>query len=134
MRIDVYRHGDDALWIAIGPFLCDRAVHKELGGPIYSTSTTTWLVARDASARVVGFASLRNSGKTAWLDYAYVVPATRSRGVFERLSAERETLAVTLKLPLRTVLRQERWKHYRGRGWKIESTRGSWIHAVKEIA
>lgn len=134
MRIDVYRHGDNALWLAIGPFLCDRTVHKELGGPIYSLATTTWLVARNGDESVIGFASLRNDGKAAWLDYAYVVPTTRSKGVFARLSIEREKIAKDLKLPLRTVVRQARWKHYRGRGWKIVTTRGSWIHAIKEAS
>jgi hypothetical protein len=47
MQIDSYQHGADGLWIALGPYLCDRAVHKELGGPIYSTAGMTWLVARD---------------------------------------------------------------------------------------
>jgi hypothetical protein len=132
MRIDVYQHGDEGLWSALGPFLCDRAVHKELGGPIYSTAGTTWLVARDDAGQVIGFASLRTQGQALWLDYAYVVPTTRSKGVFARLSAERERLARDSKLPLRTVVRQARWEHYHAHGWKIVRKRGSWIYAAKE--
>jgi GNAT superfamily N-acetyltransferase len=132
MRIDVYQHGNDSLWIALGPYLCDRAVHKELGSPIYSTTGMMWLVARNGAGRVIGFASLRAHGLATWLDYAYVVPTTRSKGVFARLSAERERLAKDAKLPLRTVVRQTRWEHYRERGWKVVRKRGSWIYATKE--
>jgi hypothetical protein len=134
MRIDIYHHGDDALWTALGPYFCDRAVHRELGGPIYSTIGTTWLVGRDVSGQVIGFVSMRGNGKVTWLDYAYVVPASRGKGVFTCLSADRGRLAKDSKLPLRTVVRQIRWKHYRERGWKIESKRGSWIYAVKEVS
>jgi hypothetical protein len=136
MKIDTYIHGgsdDDVLWAALGPFLCDRKVLDECGSPIYSTPGVHWFVARD-SGRVVGFASMRLTTKAIWYDYGYVVPGSRGHGVFTALARARDAEVARDPLPRRTAVREARWKHYKQRGWKVESRRGSWIYATKEAA
>lgn len=137
MRIDTYIHGssqDAELWAALGPFLVNREVIAELGGlPIYSVPGVHWFIARD-SDRVIGFVSMRLAPKAVWYDYGYVVPDRRGRGVFTALAKARDAEAAHDTLPKRIVIREARWKHYRTRGWKIDSRRGSWIHASKEAA
>lgn len=137
MSIKTYIHGssgDSALWVALGPLFSDRRVVADLGGlPIYSAPGVHWLVAVD-EVRPVGFASMRLAPSAIWYDYAYVVPDRRHAGVFTALSRERdrESFNSWQQNPLRAVVRAERWKHYRARGWKISSRRGSWIRIVKE--
>ncbi len=132
MRIEHYKHGDSALWIALGPFATSRAVIAELGGePIYSGAETQWLVAYEGDV-VVGFVAWRPTKSGVYYDYAYVVEGRRGHGVFGRLATKRDELATAAKLPLHALVCKPRVKHYRKRGWKVQSERGAWSHMVKE--
>ena len=146
MRIDIEQHvhhdnnpvEDHALWAAIGPLLCHRSVHEACGGPIYSVPGVRWFIARSRQregepSRVLGFASLRPTPSALWYDYGYVVPDVRGRGVFTKIAEARDAAALELAptIHTRTVIRKDRWKHYKSRGWTIQSRRGSWIHAVR---
>lgn len=135
MRIDTYIHGssaDTALWAALGPFLVNRKVVAELGGlPVYSVPGMHWFIARDGG-HVVGFAAMRLTPKAVWYDYGYVVPERRHQGVFAALAKARDVEAAHESVPVRAVIRGERWKHYKTRGWKVVSRRGSWLHITKE--
>lgn len=129
LRIEALEHGADAMWLALGPFFCDRATLKDLAGPIYSAPGVTWFVARDATGRVVGFVSAREHGGAVWFDYAYVAPERRSGGVFAELSKARDKWlrARKNKLPLRATMPDRRLPHYTQRGWTEVSRRGSWV-------
>lgn len=135
VKIETHIHGsssDAALWAALGPFLVDRKVVAELGGlPVYSVPGMHWFIARD-DGRVVGFAAMRLTPKAIWYDYGYVIPEQRGRGVFASLAKIRDAESAHENAPLRAAIRSERWKHYRQRGWKIASKRGSWLHIIKE--
>ncbi|HKY40751.1 MAG TPA: GNAT family N-acetyltransferase [Polyangiaceae bacterium] len=129
-NLEILKHGDERLWLLLGRFFCDRAVLKEMGGPLYSGPGVTWFVAL-ARGKVVGFCSLRVTPTAYWHDYAYVVPEARKHGVHERLAATREKLQATLPpLPSRVAIPKRRWPRYQRRGWSIQSERGSWIYAV----
>jgi hypothetical protein len=131
MRIEIMKHGDPKLWPLIGPFLCNRSVHQELGGPIYSTEAVTWYVAIDGGL-VVGWATLRATPAAIWYDYGYVLFDQRCKGVFSQLATARDKDAAKLGVPLRIVVREDRWKNYQQRKWKVTSRRGSWVHGTKE--
>lgn len=133
IKIRQYQHGDRDLWIALGPFATSRGALAELGGePIYSTPETSWLVAYDGDA-VVGFVSWRRTKTGTYYDYAYVAPDRRHAGLFGRLAAQRDESAAS-PLPLHALVRAPRVKHYRKRGWKVQSVRGAWSHMVKVAA
>lgn len=125
-RVVVLEHGTDAMWITMGPFFCDRAVLKELAGPMYSGPTTTWYAAVDGDV-VVGFISSREAKDVLWYDYAYVAPDRRGTGIFGELSKAREKYLKNDGRPRRATMPDRRWPHYKKRGWKKLSERGSWI-------
>lgn len=133
LEIKHYKHGDRDLWIALGPFATSRAVLAELGGaPIYSTPETRWLVAYAGDA-VVGFVAWRPTKSGVYYDYAYVVEAQRGQGLFARLADHRDQMAAG-DLPLHAMVCKPRVKHYKRRGWKVQSERGAWSHMVKGAA
>ncbi len=133
LEIKTLAHGDKRLWPLIGPFLCDREVHRELGGALYSVDGVVWFVALSRGT-VVGFCSLRPTEQAYWLDYAYVVPDRRGHGVFTKLAAARDAYVFELPpLPRRIAVPDRRWKHYRSRGWSEHSRRGSWVYGIREI-
>ena len=122
-------HGDPELWELLGESFCSREVHKELGGPIYSSAGTHWWIAIERG-RMIGFASMRPTTAAVWLDYGFVVESARDKGIFTRLAELRLDLAAAdhPDLPLRVAVRAERWSHYRARGWKKSSQRGAWVY------
>lgn len=133
-HLKVFEHGDPKLWPLLGPFLCDRAVLKELEGPVYSAPGTTWIIAVE-NGRAIGFVSSRDGGDCWWHDYAYVIPERRRAGVFIALAAERERLeAKRGKRPVRIAVKETRWTHYEKRGFVVQSRRGSWIYGIREAA
>lgn len=125
-------HGDPELWTHLGQFLVSREVHKELGGPIYSSEGTHWWVALEG-VEVVGFASMRPTKAGVWFDYAYVVEGARGKGVHGQMAKAREKLANTLhpETPTKIAVRSDRWKHYKRRGWTVDRERGSWVYGSK---
>lgn len=132
MKIETHQHGDRDLWIALAPFATSRAVLAELGGPIYSTPETTWLVAYDGAAgEVVGFAAWRRTKSGVYYDYAYVVDGQRKAGIFEKLAKRRDELATAAGDTAHAIVRKARVKHYRARGWTVQSERGQWTHLVR---
>lgn len=133
-HVKTFAHGDPNLWTAVGEWLCSRAVHVALGGPIVSSDATTWFVAFDRRTPI-GFATMREATSAIWYDYGFVVELRRGSGVFAALAEARDRVAATLDpRPLRVAVRAERWKHYKRRGWSVSSERGSWIHGIKEAA
>lgn len=133
MKIETIPHESEP-WLVIGRFFCDRAVIKELGGPIFSSDGSVWLVARERS-KVVGFCALRETPKAIWYDYVFVVPERRGKEVFRRLAEARDRYARSLPArPLKVAVREERWPHYEERGWTVASRRGSWVYGTKEAA
>jgi len=122
-------HGDAALWSLMGENFCSRAVHKEIGGPIFSTPGMHWWIATERG-RVIGFASMRPTAAAVWLDYGFVVESERGKGVFAGLAQMRiDTARVDHPdLPLRVAVRADRWSKYKQRGWRKSSQRGSWVY------
>jgi hypothetical protein len=130
--IKVFQHGSPELWVLLGPFLCNREVHKELSGPICSAPGVTWFIEVEGDGVVIGFCSLRETDSAYWFDYGYVVPGRRKKGVFARLAKAREKYIAKLpERPVKIVVPERRWKHYKSRGWSVQTQRGSWIYGVR---
>lgn len=82
---------DPAVYTAIGPFAMDREVERELGYPIYTTPEHRWIIAR--SGGVVAFGGLVLVGSDrARLDWTYVVPDHRRKGLFAAIGERKLAL------------------------------------------
>ncbi len=133
-HVEVLEHGSERLWILLGRFFCDRAVIKEMAGPLFSGPGVVWFVALERG-EVIGFCSLRVATHAYWHDYAYVIPSSRGKGVFEKLAKHRDKYLASLKpLPSKVAVPKPRWSRYKRRGWKVDSERGSWVYASREAS
>lgn len=119
----------------MGRFFCDRAVIKELEGPIYDDNHHHWLLMKDGT-KVVGFASwstekhpVVNFG-VIWTDSKY-----RQKGVAKELFRLRmemcqEQGATTLKALANLTSRKMHLAH----GWRMVTQRGKrWATFEKHI-
>ena len=92
-RVEILCGDDPATIMAIGPFAMDRAVVKELGGPIYTTPRHRWIVA-SVDGVVVAFGGLELvSDVRARFDWTYVVAEHRRRGLFQVIGEQKMLLA-----------------------------------------
>lgn len=128
-----YDHDDNGLWDHVGAMLTSRTVVAELGGPVYSTPGTTWMVAMVGGA-CVGFACYREHRGEVWHDYAYTLPEHRGMGVFSALVAAREAHLSGDARPRRVVVTEKRWPQYEARGWSAVSKRGAWVYGSRAAA
>jgi GNAT superfamily N-acetyltransferase len=126
-------------WADTGPFFASRDVATELGGPWFDSADTIWVVVR-SEGRVVGLGSF-HAGRVATagvvtLDFMYVVPAHRRRGIYARMFDLR--LALALELRPREVRGATRTDFIRTvflrHGFAPSQERGSWTYYRKEIA
>lgn len=134
LKIKSYPHTDPELWPLIGPLLTSREVVKELAGPLYSDPKTTWWVAM-IQGNVVGFCSLREGRDGYWVENSYVLPVARDDGVHAALAEARQKHVESIPpRPMLVCCKQERWKHYKSRGFTIKQERGSWIYGIRGVA
>lgn len=75
---------DSNFYQLLGPFLAQRSIAKELGGPLWDDSDLRWFIALDHN-QVVGFCALRVGGGAAEFKHAYVLPTHRKIGVYKLL-------------------------------------------------
>lgn len=117
------------VYALIGPLAMDRAITRELGGPVHTSAGFRWLVGLEAGG-LIAFAGVDlTRPDVALLDWSWVRPDARGRGLFtiatERriaLSGERELRASSanplvqawyLRRGFTEVRRNGRWHHYR---------------------
>lgn len=63
---------DPEFYPTLGPFLARRDVARTVGGPIWDDDAKTWIVARDRSATVIGFAAVAAHGRRTTVESLYV--------------------------------------------------------------
>jgi hypothetical protein len=138
MKIVKFEHGNPEMFRLLGVYFCSKDVHKELGGPLYSSPGCTWFVALEYQPDdkglqeevVLGFCSMRETESSVWFDYDYVKPTHRGKGISTALSEARNKDAVAK--PVMVCVKSERWeKHYLPRGWQVKIKRGSWVYGVR---
>ena len=131
MIVFILKHKHEP-WRVLGRLMCDRAVHRDVGGPLFSGPGSVWFVALDSGGReAVGFCSLSDRGSTVWYDCAYVVPQCRGAGVFSAVAQQRDEFSARLSKPVKTSVRPERWHHYAERGFAREYERDGWVYGVR---
>lgn len=130
MIVDTIIH-EQRPWHVLGQFFCDRTVHRDVGGPLFSGPGSVWFVHRAIDSSVLGFCSLSDRGATTWYDCAYVVPERRGNGVFRRLAHERDVFAARLGKPIKTAVRAERLHHYTAQGFVVDYERDGWVYCSR---
>ena len=83
-------HSDPHFYQILGPYLAQRSIAKELGGPIRDDDGKVWVVALDQGV-VQGFCAYYLRRETAVLCSAYVRPAYRKQGLYQTLFRHRLT-------------------------------------------
>lgn len=74
---------DKRFYLTLGPFLANRDVVKQVGGPIWDDDTKTWLVAVDKrTKKVLGFVAVAARGARVIVESLYV------RDGLDRVAAE----------------------------------------------
>lgn len=123
-------HGDWGFFDALGPFFCSRAIHRELGGPIYSDYRYRWIVARSGS-KVVGWISMQVDDDRITADWAWVHPSHRGHGVYRSMECEmlKQAEGRALYRSTRHPWLKERWLAY---GFRVRFHRGRWTYFVRD--
>lgn len=126
---------DPNIYRWLGPFATDRAIIKELEGPIYHDAGTTWLFASHRG-RIVALSGLRMDEKPGVAGYTltYVLPAHRRRGLYRRmfglkldLCRERGVQVVRgLANPISRAVFEEQ-------AFRLVGMRGKWARFEKEM-
>lgn len=130
VKVIQVEHGPE-LWPLLGPFMADKNVHAELGGPICSDPNHLWFVAMDGD-HVVGFCGILVTEKAYILHSAYVIRDRRGQGIGSKLATARNRYLATLPVKtVRTVIREDRWSNYEKQGFAIQRKRGEWLCIVK---
>lgn len=123
MQIERLTEESPGFWEEMGPHFASRERAAELGGPIYSTPTTVWLVVRGAAWMAV------EAGRPGVLtiDWAWVAPEHRGQGVYRAL--EMEALGLDPEATIRRATRHP-WlaTRWRKQGFTVRSQRGAWTY------
>lgn len=129
---------DGEFWSMIGPLATSRAVQAELGGPIFDSPTYVWLVAKKGQEFVgsgaLDTARLQKDG-LVMLEWMYVMPTHRRKGVYSTLFRLRLELAMSLSAKIlrgatRTDYIRKVFKQYR---FKPAQERGTWTYYERTL-
>lgn len=86
---DSSRESGPGFYARVGHLFVDKAIRKEMGGPLDSNDNYIWLIVFKATTdEIMAFACLDTGRKPgeAWLDNAYVFPDYRHMGLHTRLT------------------------------------------------
>lgn len=127
---------DHSIYCEIGPYATNRAIIKELEGPIYDDSNYIWLVVKDKE-KTIAISSIdfsRIEKGIAAFGLTYVNSGYRRLGIYRHLfSLKQKTCRDKgaksirgLANPLSAILFDQN-------GFCVTSERGKWKHYEKEI-
>lgn len=127
-------------WCRMGPCFASRELDRELGDRMYDTAEHHWLLAEQTeTGRLVGFTSWHTAqlGRgIVWLDWSWVDPAHRRRGLYAHLFERRLQLVAPLDARVlrgatanATVARL-----FRRHGFAEYRQRGRWRYYEREQA
>lgn len=120
----------DEFWQSMGRFFASRELATELGGPVYDGNDYTWVVTTRGD-EVVGFGAVRmHKNGTAFLDWSWVDPGHRKKGLYRKMLAVRIHLARELgATKLRTATRSDHVRGvFEGEGFEKSYDRGEWTY------
>lgn len=114
-----------SFYVDMGPFFASRAVQKELGWPFYDDARFAWVIAKEHGV-VVGWAALVREPRGVSLEWAYVVPACRRRGIYRELFRRRLEQAGSA-VPIRGMTANPfAQRVYEQAGFALAGSRGAW--------
>lgn len=65
-------NADRGFYATLGPFLANRDVVKQVGGPIWDDDTKTWFVLKDSKQGVLGFVAVALHGRRTTVESLYL--------------------------------------------------------------
>jgi hypothetical protein len=130
MTISVVTNQDASFYPNLGPFLARRAVHAEIGYPIYDDDGKEWLVAAERG-KVAGFCYRQKVGKSWHVGRCYVVAEERRKGLFVAL-LDRATEGLMGTVVMTTCSEVMRGVLER-RGFVARRQRGKFMEYAKEF-
>lgn len=143
-------HGEYKFWLdgsgtsgklfyaEMGRFFSSREVHKELGGSIFDSPEHIWVLVKH-EREVVGFGSMDASrfekSGIVFLDWMYIVPEHRKKGLYAKLFEVRLTLAKEMGTKIVRGATSSAIAHrmFKKHGFYKWQDRGSWIYYEKEM-
>lgn len=118
---------DKTFYQLVGPFLGNRVVARELGGPVWNDPGKVWFVALDDNIPV-GICAYVTEGRNARFCSDYVQPEHRDSGIYRQLFATR--LLECASSPLVAIVTAQSLPLYLEHGFSSTGTRGQFT-AVK---
>lgn len=132
MKLSILTGTEPALYALLAPFAMDRAIVRELGAPVYTSPGHRWVVARGDDELLLGWAGvdLTRDG-IAVLDWSYVLPEHRQRGVFASLTRVRLDLSMGRTTTASTA-KSYLVAWYQRAGFAVTRQNGSWTYLRRE--
>lgn len=126
---------DRHFYCQMGRFFADKAVIKELEGPMFDDETHQWLLVKDG-LEIIAFSSCRDAGNGIWwFNQTWVAPEYRRQGIYRKLFQLKEGLCKNAgaKMLKGTALTHSK-ALFEQSGWTVTSTRGPrWTWFEKRI-
>lgn len=120
MKIEHWTHKKWEFWNTLGPFFASAVIRRELGAPMTSDDSTTWLIAFE-SKEVVGFAAVRN----AEIHHEWLHADHRTKANWLKLLKEAKA-AGGLNVTASEALKP----HYEAIGFKETTQRGKYSRMI----
>lgn len=121
------------LFCLIGEYFASAELRKEFGEPMTSDKSYTWFLALEEET-VQGFSAVRVGSKKGELNYCYVLPEYRGRGVATKLLESRIEYLRSIGVEIiETIIVPGRLGAFEKHGFKEISRRGQYIKMRKVL-
>lgn len=130
MEYKILSHADKAqrreLFALIGEYFASAAIRRDLGRPMSSDDSYTWIIAMDGDT-VAGFSAIRlYKDMVAELVHAYTMPDYRGQGINKAMVDLRMEVAKQLGAKsVHTTIDPNRLSKYPG--FAPKTTKGKWL-------
>jgi len=133
MEIRIYKDDcqGDEFYSLMGPFFADKNFLKIFGEPLHNEPKSTWFVAVDKK-EVVGFCTVFQKNKYAFLNQFFVVDGYKNKGVGSSLFDTRLDFLKDVK-EIRAMVKEDKSFHlYKKNKFSVYGKRGNYS-LVKRI-
>lgn len=136
---DSSRESGKAFYARVGHLFIDKAIRKEMDGPLNSSDDYIWLLVMDPGDNIIAFACIDTEKLTTkgevWFDNAFVFPEYRKNGLHSKLFDIRMKIAKELGAKvIKGLARPAARIAFEARGFDVISERGQYRTYQKVIA